>query len=46
MKKLLALIKPRLLSFRNTGDQNGKRGRLVLFGAIGSVFWLGIFAVT
>ncbi len=46
MKKLFALIKPRLLSFRNGGDPNGKRGRLVLFGAIGSVFWIGIFALT
>lgn len=46
MKKVLALIKPRLLSFRNSGGENGKRGRLALFGAIGSIFWIGIFAVT
>ena len=46
MRKILALIKPRLLSFRNSGGENGKRGRLALFGAIGSIFWIGIFAVT
>ena len=46
MSKVIALIKPRLLSFRNSGGENGKRGRLVLFGAIGSIFWIGIFAVT
>lgn len=46
MMKILALIKPRVLSFRNSGGENGKRGRLALFGAIGSIFWIGIFAVT
>ncbi len=46
MKKLLTLIRPRLLSFKNSGGANGKRGRLALFGAFGSLFWIGIFVVT
>jgi ABC-2 type transport system permease protein len=46
MQQVLALIKPRLLSFRNSGGQNGKRGRLALFGAIGSAFWIGIFIIS
>ena len=46
MIKLLTLIKPRLLSFKNSGGGSGRRGRLALFGAIGSVFWMGIFFVT
>lgn len=46
MIKLITLIKPRLLSFKNSGGENGKRGRLALFGAIGSLFWVGIFIGT
>lgn len=46
MIKMITLIKPRLLSFKNSGGENGKRGRLALFGAIGSIFWIGIFVVT
>jgi len=46
MIKMITLIKPRLLSFKNSGGENGKRGRLALFGAIGSIFWIGIFIVT
>ncbi len=46
MKQILTLIKPRLLSFKNAGGENGKRGRLLLFGAFGAVFWVGIFVIT
>jgi len=45
---LKTLWKPRLLSFRNnrfSHQARDHRARIVLFGAIGLLFWLGIFGI-
>jgi len=47
MHTVLALLKPRVWSFRHRikGRLEGKAWVRILFGVIGFLFWLGIFAV-
>lgn len=45
MRQVLALLKPRLWSFRNQGRAK-RRGRFSLFAGIGLIFWIGIFAIS
>ena len=45
---VLTLLRPRLLSARNglkEGAPNNHRMRLLLFSAIGSIFWIGAFLI-
>ena len=49
MKDIITLLKPRIWSFKNRGFSKNNKGRLfklLLFGAIGVIFWGGIFAVS
>jgi hypothetical protein len=48
MKEILALLKPRFWSFKNGGSsKDAKKRRLkgLLFGAVGLIFWAGIFII-
>jgi ABC-2 type transport system permease protein len=48
VKEVITLLKPRFWSFRNGGDSEGGRGRilrLLVLGLLGLVFWGGIFFV-
>ena len=48
MNELTALLRPRLLSFKNAGNSlsaGNRRIRILLFTAIGLAFWLGAFWV-
>jgi ABC-2 type transport system permease protein len=48
MNEVLALLRPRLLSFRNgnaSRNAGNRKIRFLLFAAIGLAFWLGAFAV-
>ncbi|MDD4997483.1 MAG: hypothetical protein PHI99_04995, partial [Syntrophales bacterium] len=48
MNELTALLRPRLLSFKNAGNSlsaGSRRIRILLFTAIGLAFWLGAFWV-
>ncbi len=48
MNELLALLRPRVLSFKNGGDSRSagnRRIRYLLFVAIGLAFWVGAFLV-
>jgi len=48
MSAVLTLLKPRYLSFRNR-DPSARRGRVLkmaVLGAIGVLFWGGLFAIT
>lgn len=48
MKEILALLKPRLWSFKNGSySKDGKNLRLkgFIFGTVGLLFWAGIFAI-
>ncbi len=46
MKRLFALIRPRLLAFKHRSHEAGNRLKLWLFALVGAGFWVGIFAVT
>ena len=46
MNELIALLRPRFLSFKNAGDSRSsgnRRIRYLLFAAIGLAFWVGAF---
>jgi len=48
MKEILALLKPRFWSFKNGGaskDMKNRRSKALLFGAVGLIFWAGIFVI-
>lgn len=48
MRELLALLKPRFWSFRNRGDSENERGRLLrlfVFAILGLAFWGGTFLI-
>ncbi|MBU2053846.1 MAG: hypothetical protein KJ936_03590 [Proteobacteria bacterium] len=48
MKEILALLRPRLLSFRNGGaaqNAGNRRIRYLLFALVGAGFWAGAFAI-
>ena len=48
MKEILALLKPRLWSFRNGSHaKDAKNSRLkgLLLGTVGLLFWAGIFVI-
>lgn len=46
MREVLALLKPRLWSFKNRGfSGKGESKKLLLIGAIGLTFWIGVFAI-
>jgi ABC-2 type transport system permease protein len=48
MNEILALLKPRLWSFKNGGtskDAKNRKSKVFLFGAVGLTFWAGIFAI-
>ncbi|MHB8907331.1 MAG: putative ABC transporter permease subunit [Syntrophales bacterium] len=48
MSELIALLRPRLLSFKNGGDSRSagnRRIRYLLFSAIGIGFWIGAFLI-
>jgi len=48
MSELIALLRPRLLSFKNAGNSlsaRNRRIRVLLFTAIGLAFWIGVFLV-
>jgi ABC-2 type transport system permease protein len=48
MNELLALLRPRFLSFKNAGESRSagnRRIRYLLFVAIGLTFWIGIFII-
>lgn len=48
MKEILALLKPRFWSFKNGGtskDAKNRKSKALLFGAVGLIFWAGIFAI-
>lgn len=48
MKEILALLKPRFWSFKNGGtskDVKNRRSKALLFGAVGLIFWAGIFVI-
>jgi ABC-2 type transport system permease protein len=48
VREILALLRPRLLSFRNGGapqNAGNRRIRYILFAAIGAAFWVGAFAI-
>ena len=44
MNHITTLLTPRLLSFKNAKD--GSTGKLLIFGALGVVFWGGLFVVS
>ncbi len=46
MKQVIMLLKPRLWSFKNRGITNEGNIRFFLFAGIGTIFWVGIFAVS
>ena len=49
MNDILTLLKPRIWPLSNRSVRKGSRGRslkLIFFGTIGLLFWLGIFAVS
>lgn len=46
MKQVIMLLKPRLWSFKNRGIANEGNIRFFLFAGIGTIFWVGIFAVS
>lgn len=46
MKQVIMLLKPRLWSFKNRGIANEGNTRFFLFAGIGTIFWVGIFAVS
>ncbi len=49
MNDIITLLKPRLLSARNSGLSKHKNGGILKFlflGSIGAIFWAGIFAVS
>ncbi len=48
MKEILALLKPRFWSLKNGGsskDAKNRRLKGLLFGAVGLIFWAGIFII-
>ena len=48
MNELIALLRPRFLSFKNAGDSQSagnRRIRYLLFAAIGLAFWIGAFLI-
>ncbi len=48
MNELIALLRPRLLSFRNGSISRGagnRRSRYLLFAAVGLAFWIGAFLI-
>jgi len=48
MKEILALLKPRFWSFKNgssSQDAKNRKSKTLLFGAVGLIFWAGIFAI-
>jgi len=49
MRQIAALVRPRVLSFKNSGKSTEKERRTVrmwLFGAMGTAFWAGMFLVS
>jgi ABC-2 type transport system permease protein len=49
MNEIWTLIRPRILSFKNTslfGQQRGTLVKILVFGGIGLMFWAGIFGVS
>ena len=46
MKQTLALIRPRLLTIKNRIREKNGNLRIAAFGAVGLLFWGGVFAVT
>lgn len=48
MKEILALLKPRFWSFKNgssSEDTINRKSKALLFGAVGLIFWTGIFVI-
>ena len=48
MKELLALLRPRLLGFKNTAASASAGSRFLrrlFFAAIGLLFWVGVFVL-
>ena len=48
MNEILALLKPRFWSSKNGGaakDRKNRKSRALLFGAVGLMFWAGIFGI-
>jgi len=44
MNSILTLLTPRLLSFKN--QKNSGKGKIIIFGSLGMIFWGGIFFVS
>ena len=48
MNEILTLLKPRFWSSKNGGtakDRKNRKSRALLFGAVGLIFWAGIFGI-
>ncbi len=49
MHDVIALLKPRIIAFRNGGQSKSKRTRVLkisVLGIIGVLFWSGLFAIS